>query len=216
MTSLAKGALGLGGIGTVAGGGALAWQQGAFSSKVKSIKEKLISENYQILDSSNSSWDSIFNVYKKTENQWKFKNDGISESSATTEIQKLKDKCFDALKGDSEDADEYYKASKWCVVPRKVESFLDASSLLNTEESDNTDTSAWEKSLTSFKETKTGDSGNVKYAMENITIQEPENDSKKTENIKAMKGGCKSRRDKWHYELDFEKSLTEVKKWCSR
>ncbi|CBY93335.1 hypothetical protein HF1_13270 [Mycoplasma haemofelis str. Langford 1] len=35
-------------------------------------------------------------------------------------------------------------------------------------------------------------------------------------NISAIKTGCKTRRDKLHYELDFEKTLEEVKKWCTK
>ncbi|CBY93334.1 hypothetical protein HF1_13260 [Mycoplasma haemofelis str. Langford 1] len=119
MTSLAKGAIGLGGVGAI-GGGTLAWQQGVFSSR-ESIRKKLISEGYKILSSSDGAWTQIFEKYKSNENEWKFKDDQINASSGTTDVQKLKDKCASALEGDADDKDEYYKAAKWCVVPRKVE-----------------------------------------------------------------------------------------------
>ncbi|AEG73595.1 hypothetical protein MHF_1359 [Mycoplasma haemofelis Ohio2] len=212
-TAATKGLIGLGGLGSVAGGGALAWQQGAFSSSIKNVKDRLLSNGYEILDANSDKWTEIFKVYKDTGNtKWKFENDEITSNTQDTEIQKLKNKCKEALEKDSSDEKSYSNASKWCVVPRKVESFIDGKSLLNTEEN-NQDGSKWQKILAKYKDSKKED--NKKYAMDGVELEDDAGNTKDAPNQKKIRDGCKARREKYHYSLDFENSLQEVKTWCT-
>ncbi|CBY93332.1 hypothetical protein HF1_13240 [Mycoplasma haemofelis str. Langford 1] len=215
MTPLASKTLaGLGGLAAVGGGGALAWQQGAFSSSPKSIKERLIDDKYEILDQGSSKWTEIFNVYKGDGNtKWKFENDGISNSSQNTDIPKLKGKCQEILNKISSDEKSYSLASKWCVVPRKLNSFLDSASFLNDQETENESQAEWKKILDKYTATKTAE---TKYAMSDVTLEVASGTSKDADNIKKIKKGCQDRKEKYNYSLDFEDSLKEVKSWCTK
>ncbi|AEW45851.1 hypothetical protein MHC_04975 [Mycoplasma haemocanis str. Illinois] len=211
--TLTKGLIGLGGLGSIAGGSVLAWQKGVFSSSIKSVKDKLLSNGYEILDANSGHWTEIFKTYKDAKNtKWKFERDEITSSSQDSEIQKLKDKCQEALSLRSYDDQNYYNAVKWCVVPKKVESFIDKKSLLNTAEN-NQDTQKWQQVLTKYKTSKKGGAG--KYAMDGVELEDDAGNTKDESNRKKIIEGCKSRREKYHYSLDFESVLQEVKTWCT-
>ncbi|AEG73641.1 hypothetical protein HF1_13290 [Mycoplasma haemofelis str. Langford 1] len=217
MTPLTSKTLaGLGSLAAVGGGSALAWQQGAFSSSPKNIRERLVADKYEILDQDSNKWSEIFSVYKGANNtKWRFENDELTSSPQDTEVQKLKNKCEEALKKAPSDEKSYSLASKWCVVPRRVDSFIDSTSLLNDQENGETDKPSWKKVLDKFKLTKVTESSSTKYAMSGVSLEEDSDGSKDTNNINKIKEGCRTRKGKYHYSLDFEDSLKEVKQWCT-
>ncbi|CBY93356.1 hypothetical protein HF1_13480 [Mycoplasma haemofelis str. Langford 1] len=207
-----KGLVGLGGLSLIGGGGALAWNQGLFSRSPETIKDKLERKGYTALEEGSSHWSQIFEIYKKTENTKRFANDGIT--SGDTEHDKLKKKCNEALDLESSKEDIYQRVIKWCVVPRKVEEVISSVSLLGVDESSDSDNYRWKPILEEYKRTKS-QTGNT-YELTEVTLVEPtEGNTKEAENIKELKKGCKSRREKLTYHLEFEKSMEEVRKWCS-
>ncbi|CBY93329.1 hypothetical protein HF1_13210 [Mycoplasma haemofelis str. Langford 1] len=191
------------GASAAVGGGILAWSKGLFSNS-KSIKNKLISEKYQILKSDSTHWTKIWEQYQKGENKdWKFKGQINS-------VERLKTACNQVIEESRENQSLYKNASKWCVVPRKAEEFV--SGLLDVTEGKDGD--AWGRVLTRYENTKTPKSRSpTKYALEGVLLSEP-NENNKADNIKKLQGGCSSRRSKLTYELDFDSSIKEMEEWC--
>ncbi|CBY93318.1 hypothetical protein HF1_13100 [Mycoplasma haemofelis str. Langford 1] len=189
-------------VGTSAaiGGGIWAWSNEIFSNS-KNIKNKLISEKYQILTRTSDSWSSIFSKYSDTGNKdWKF--DGEIKN-----VEDLKNTCEKVIKEKEENSSLYKKASKWCVVPRKAEEFV--SGLLDVAEGK--DGESWKRVLAEYKKTKTGSSST--YEMSDVTVTESNSDQD-ADNIKKLQAGCTTRKGKLTYELDFDSSLDDMRKWC--
>ncbi|AEG73647.1 hypothetical protein MHF_1413 [Mycoplasma haemofelis Ohio2] len=209
-----KGLIGLGGLSVAGGGGALAWQQGLLSGKSETIRDKLEKEGYEVLGKTSEHWSKIFDVYKGDGNTKKFKNDQITSSSSTADHDKLKQQCENSLDLESSKKEDYEKVIKWCVVPRKVEDLIPKSSLLNVT-TDSNDASSWKPILTEYAATKSTSGSSNTYELSGVTLTEPSNASNDSTNINALKTGCKARREKLTYQLDFESSLGEVKKWCT-
>ncbi|AEW45849.1 hypothetical protein MHC_04965 [Mycoplasma haemocanis str. Illinois] len=193
----------VGGTSLAVGGGLLAWNKGFFSNS-KTIKDRLISEKYQILNANSNQWSTILSKYNDSKNtNWKFEEQIRNE-------EELKNACKKALEKGEENSSLYKNVSKWCVVPRKAEEFV--SGLLSVE--DGKDSEAWGKILTEYKKTKvTGNSSPAKYALSDVSITDPSSDSDAA-NKKALQKGCKDRKNKFTYELDFDSSIQEMKEWC--
>ncbi|CBY93287.1 hypothetical protein HF1_12790 [Mycoplasma haemofelis str. Langford 1] len=192
-----------GGASLAVGGGFLAFSRDLFPNS-KTIKNKLISEKYQILDTGSNHWSTIFSKYNDSKNtSWKFEGQISNEGD-------LKSACKKVLEREEDNQSLYKSASKWCVVPRKAEEFV--SGLLKVE--DGQDAEAWGRVLAAYKKTKvTGDSSTTKYALGDVSITDPSNDSD-AENKKALQKGCKDRKGKFTYDLDFDSSIQEMKEWC--
>ncbi|CBY93320.1 hypothetical protein HF1_13120 [Mycoplasma haemofelis str. Langford 1] len=216
-TTLAKGLMGLGGLSVAGGGGLLAANQGLFSSKEESIQDRMKKDGYKALDSGSADWGKIFDSYKDAKNTKKFQDDGITSNSTTTDHPKLKEQCSKALKLKASEEETYKKVIKWCVVPRKVEDVLAGITLLGVEETNTGDANDWKPILTKYTDTKKGDT-QKEYAMKDVVLKDTASGTtnQEAENIKELKKGCKSRRAKMTYELEFEQSIEEVKTWCSK
>ncbi|AEG73610.1 hypothetical protein MHF_1374 [Mycoplasma haemofelis Ohio2] len=211
----AKSLMGLGGLSVASGGGFLAWNQGLFSGSTESIRDKLRKSGYKALERGSSDWGKIFEVYKKGENTKKFEKDGITASSTEADHNKLKEQCEKALDLDASKDEIYGKVIKWCVVPRKVEEVLSGVTLLGINENDNNDVNDWKPVLTKYIATKK--ESKQEYALSGVVLKDPTTGTtNEVENIKELKKGCKSRREKMTYELDFEQSLAEVEGWCTK
>ncbi|CBY92390.1 hypothetical protein HF1_03820 [Mycoplasma haemofelis str. Langford 1] len=100
----------------------------------------------------------------------------------------------------------YKSATKWCVVPRKAEEFV--SGLLGVDTTNTNDTNAWQHNIDEYKKTKKN--GDNKYEWSDVSFQ---NDGG-TEDLKKLKEGCKTRRDKLTYDVEFDSAISEISKWC--
>ncbi|AEG72688.1 hypothetical protein MHF_0412 [Mycoplasma haemofelis Ohio2] len=172
-------------------------------SSGETIKDKLSQEGFSILEENRSEWGEILKSYKDNKNTWKFKKEhsGISDEIQTE--SSLKQVCKAILKLDSSISEIYKSATKWCVVPRKAEEFV--SGLLDVNESNTNDTEAWKHNVDGYKATKKGNEN--KYEWSDVTFSG-------SEDTKNLKVGCKTRRGKLTYDVEFDSAINELKKWC--
>ncbi|AEW45207.1 hypothetical protein MHC_01705 [Mycoplasma haemocanis str. Illinois] len=196
--------LGVLGVGGVAGlGTALSHSM----SDKETIKDKLLRDGFKTLNGEASEWNAILSSYKDDKNIWKFKKEHTGMEGEIQNESELKRACSSVLKLDSSLSEEAYQsATKWCVVPKKVEEFV--SGLLGVVESDESDESQWKHNVDSYKETKkTPDN---KYAWEDVEF----GGSNDKEDTKKLKKGCKTRREKLTYDVGFDNAIREVKERC--
>ncbi|CBY92437.1 hypothetical protein HF1_04290 [Mycoplasma haemofelis str. Langford 1] len=192
-----SGVLGLGGA---IGGGA--FLSSKLASKPETIKSRLEKEGYKVLNTTSSDhWNTILTSYKTDGNKWQFEN------LKSKELDDLKKIC--SSKAESNYSETLYKAfTKWCVVPRKAEDLLKGSvSLLDVDSTHANDKEDWRHNIESYEKAKTSDS---KYSLQDVTFTANQED----QNVKALKTGCKTRREKFTYDIELDISIDEIKKWC--
>ncbi|AEW45204.1 hypothetical protein MHC_01690 [Mycoplasma haemocanis str. Illinois] len=197
--------LGVLGIGGVAGlGTALSHSM----SDKETIKDKLLRDGFKTLKGEASEWSAILSSYKGTNNIWKFKKEHTGMEGEIQNESELKRACSSVLKLDSSLSGEAYKsATKWCVVPKKVEEFV--SGLLGVVESDESDVSQWKHNVDTYKGTKKASEN--KYEWDDVVFGGSNNDK---EDTKQLKKGCKTRREKLTYDVGFDNAIREVKERC--
>ncbi|AEW45190.1 hypothetical protein MHC_01620 [Mycoplasma haemocanis str. Illinois] len=195
--------LGVLGIGGIAGlGTALSHSM----SDKETIKDKLLKEGYKLLKEDGAEWGKILEAYKNDKNVWKLKKEhsGISE-----DIQNefdLKAACKTVVKAESSIKELYKSVTKWCVVPRKAEEFV--TGLLGVDANNTNDTSAWQHNIDGYKATHQSSGG--KYEWSDVSFENNGN----AEDLKKLKNGCKTRRDKLTYDVEFDTTISEINKWC--
>ncbi|AEG73637.1 hypothetical protein MHF_1401 [Mycoplasma haemofelis Ohio2] len=214
-TSLAKGLMGLGGMGSLAGGAYLA-KPYIFPPKAK-IEDKLEEDKWQVLnwEGNTNEWDAIYEKYKSKEltDPSRFDEKIAKGEDKSTGLTKLKESCKLALTQEFKES-LYRTVTKWCVVPVSASDRLIALGgyqKINVSESDTTtDDGTWKSRETEFK---------VKLQENNayLGVNLPSTTGDQTaENIKLLKKGCETHMNKKSYEDDFEGSMEKVKKWCGK
>ncbi|AEG72698.1 hypothetical protein MHF_0422 [Mycoplasma haemofelis Ohio2] len=155
---------------------------------------------------SGGEWGKILESYKNEKNVWKFKKEHSGVSENIQSESDLKTACKAVVKLESSIEELYKSATKWCVVPRKAEEFI--SGLLGVDTTNTNDTNAWQHNIDEYKKTKKN--GDSKYEWSDVSFQ---NDGG-TEDLKKLKEGCKTRRDKLTYDVEFDSAISEISKWC--
>ncbi|AEW45178.1 hypothetical protein MHC_01560 [Mycoplasma haemocanis str. Illinois] len=173
-------------------------------SRKETIKDKLTKAGFSILGDNRSEWGEILESYKDSKNTWKFKKEhsGISDEIQTE--SSLKEACKAILNLDSSLSEVYKASTKWCVVPKKAEEFV--SGLLDVNESNTNDTETWKHNVDGYKATKKNNEN--KYEWNDVTFTN-------SEDTKKLKTGCKTRRNKLTYDVEFDLAIREIEKWCS-
>ncbi|AEG73644.1 hypothetical protein MHF_1410 [Mycoplasma haemofelis Ohio2] len=222
MTSLAKGAIGLGGLGTVAGGGLLAHslakgdQKSALIKKLESDKFTILNLDTSKQESENSGWQKIFLGYSSLsdgkENR-KIGNLTLSASGDKQEgINQLKKACSSLLntEGDSSNFEKNYQlATQWCVEPVSIESLLQkqGTPFLDTGANNN---QGWTEVAKAYEKAQSS----TNKPLNEVTWSSVSN-SNYDANITNIKNACNTRKTKSSHEEGFLNALKEAQSWCT-
>ncbi|AEG73654.1 hypothetical protein MHF_1420 [Mycoplasma haemofelis Ohio2] len=211
----AKGLIGLGGLGSIAGGAYLA-KPYIFSEK-DSIETTLTNNKWEVLkqEGQDSLWEEIYNKYKEQEldSPSRFDKTITKGEDKSTGLPKLKGSCQKALSQEFSPS-LYRTVTRWCVTPISAADRLEklgGYKKINVEETNTTaDQTEWTAKETEFK--KALDKNNSYLG---VTL--PSSESKQVEaNIKLLKAGCKKHMDRKNYDDDFEGSMEKVNTWCGK
>ncbi|AEW45525.1 hypothetical protein MHC_03325 [Mycoplasma haemocanis str. Illinois] len=166
---------------------------------VKSIRDKLISEGFRLLDKSEQShWTKLKDEYNKVRTDV---NKAFTTTNTDIKEDDLKALCETSLKKGKEDLD-YQKAKKWCVVPVSVTQHLTNLGFTTLATDGNNSKSAWEGLVNEYE-----DSRNASHKISGLdTLSET-----KWEKIRDK---CKEIMSKQSYDDSFDANLESSKRWC--
>ncbi|AEG73640.1 hypothetical protein HF1_13280 [Mycoplasma haemofelis str. Langford 1] len=214
-TSLAKGLMGLGGMGSLAGGAYLA--KPYMFPKGESIEAKLNLDKWEILstEGNDSAWNDIYGKYKTKElsDPSRFDSKIAKDEDQSTGLPKLKESCKLALTQEFKES-LYRTVTKWCVVPVSASDRLEKlggyTKISVDKTSSNPDGDLWTRRETEFKTKLNENNAYLGVSLPSTT------GSQSPSNIDLLKDGCKTHMDKKNYDGDFEGSMEKVKKWCGK
>ncbi|CBY93324.1 hypothetical protein HF1_13160 [Mycoplasma haemofelis str. Langford 1] len=220
--SIAKGAMALGGVGSVAGGGFLAHSLMSQNNQKSALVRKLESDKFTLLnfdtartEAPDSSWKKILTSYSKliqTKSELKIGDLALTENDQEG-INKLKNACSSILKVEEASSDftnNYKLASKWCVEPISVGDLLSKRGSTYLDTSDSANKTKWTEVAKRYEVDKKASKNTL---MSDVTWADVTSENYDT-NIGHLKTACNTRKSKNSHEDDFERSLEEAQSWC--
>ncbi|AEG73655.1 hypothetical protein MHF_1421 [Mycoplasma haemofelis Ohio2] len=223
MNSIAKGAIGLGGVGTATGGGILAnhlinsKEERNLSSKLKEDKFTLLNLDVSKQESDDSKWQTIFTSYATlTTDKANLKIGNLTLNSAGDKnagIKQLKEVCSSLLNTQPESSDfdkNYQLASQWCVEPISVGSILQKRGITYLDTTGSENSKEWGEIAKEYEKIQT----ESKKPLSEVTWTQVASEDYST-NITAIKGACNTRKAKSSHQEGFLDALKEAQSWCS-
>ncbi|OAL10498.1 hypothetical protein A6V39_00340 [Candidatus Mycoplasma haematobovis] len=203
---VAKGLIGLGISGGIAGGG-----YALFPSSTKNeITKELISKHYTILtnDPSNKThWDSIIASYKALttppQNSLKFAELTGNEDDAVSKLQGICNKLLNPSSSTTLDTDK--KAEKWCVEPISVSAILEKRGIKQIANSAQTN---WESKIILHRSEQ-----DTNKKISNLSIGTT--GTINPEHLTDIKNKCRDIGNKKNHEDKYDENLTKFTSWCA-
>ncbi|AEG72779.1 hypothetical protein MHF_0507 [Mycoplasma haemofelis Ohio2] len=209
LSTLTKGSILLGGVGSSVGGYFLVNNLTSGDKKeakaITSIRDKLTQEGYTPLNFENtagSDWEKIKTEYKKENTDTK-RFSGVNKDDDATVLEGIKNSCLQYLLGDSSNEDNYQLSRRWCVVPVSVQNKLKGRTFLNTEAGQPNNDGEWDKIVTKH------DSHPNKWIIFEASKSKEEKRTK-------IKEKCSAQAKLETTHTDFEDALRNVDLWCTK
>ncbi|CBY93351.1 hypothetical protein HF1_13430 [Mycoplasma haemofelis str. Langford 1] len=222
MNSIAKGAIGLGGVGTATGEGILAnhlinsKEERNLSSKLKEDKFILLNLDVSKQESDDSKWQTIFTSYEALTTDkanLKIGNLTLTSGDKNAGIKQLKEACSSLLNTQPESSDfdkNYQLASQWCVEPISVESILQKRGITYLDTTGSENSKEWGEIAKEYEKIQT----EAKKPLSEVTWTQVTSNNYSA-NITAIKEACKKRKEKSSHQEGFSDALKEAQSWCS-